>query len=60
MTEESDLDRQIEKLRRCELITEQEVVRLCAKAKEILLKEDNIREVRTPVTVGFARRFPHR
>ena len=39
-------------LRRCELITEQEVVDLCAKAKEILMKEENIREVRTPVTVG--------
>ena len=40
-------------LRRCELITEQEVVDLCAKAKEILIKEENIREVRTPVTVGI-------
>jgi len=29
----SDLDRQIEKLRRCELITEKEVKQLCAKAR---------------------------
>lgn len=33
MAEISDLDRQIEQLRRCELIKESEVKALCAKAR---------------------------
>lgn len=33
MAELSDLDRQIEQLRRCELIKESEVKALCAKAR---------------------------
>ncbi|KAI4822910.1 hypothetical protein KUCAC02_008429 [Chaenocephalus aceratus] len=36
----SDLDRQIEQLRRCELIKENEVKALCAKAREILVCGD--------------------
>ncbi|CBK20027.2 uncharacterized protein [Blastocystis hominis] len=51
MSFESSLESQIEKLRRCELISEKEVEELCAKAKEILLSEGNIREVHTPITV---------
>lgn len=47
----SDLDRQIEKLRRCELITEEEVKSICAKAREILVEESNTQRVDSPVTV---------
>jgi len=47
----SDLDKQIEMLRRCELIKEAEVKALCAKAREILLEESNVQRVDAPVTV---------
>jgi len=47
----SDLDKQIEKLRNCELITTQEVKELCDKAREILIEESNVQCVDTPVTV---------
>uniref|UniRef100_A0A8C0F3S8 Protein phosphatase 4 catalytic subunit n=1 Tax=Bubo bubo TaxID=30461 RepID=A0A8C0F3S8_BUBBB len=43
MGELSDLDRQIEQLRRCELIKESEVKALCAKAR-------NVQRVDSPVT----------
>ncbi|NWJ04805.1 PP4C phosphatase, partial [Crypturellus undulatus] len=52
MGEPSDLDRQIEQLRRCELIKESEVKALCAKAREILVEESNVQRVDSPVTVG--------
>jgi serine/threonine-protein phosphatase 4 catalytic subunit len=47
----SDLDRQIEILRRCELIKESEVKALCAKAREILVEESNVQRVDSPVTI---------
>ena len=47
----SDLDRQIEALRRCEYIKEAEVKALCAKAREILVEESNVQRVDAPVTV---------
>lgn len=47
----SDLDRQIEQLRRCEIIKEHEVRALCAKAREILIEESNVQQVDSPVTV---------
>jgi hypothetical protein len=47
----SDLDRQIEQLKRCELIKEAEVKALCAKAREILVEESNVQRVDPPVTV---------
>ncbi|XP_022667787.1 serine/threonine-protein phosphatase 4 catalytic subunit isoform X2 [Varroa destructor] len=47
----SDLDRQIEQLRRCEIIREAEVKALCAKAREILIEESNVQTVDAPVTV---------
>lgn len=47
----SDLDRQIEQLKRCEVIKEVEVKALCAKAREILLEESNVQHVETPVTI---------
>ncbi|XP_017133577.1 serine/threonine-protein phosphatase 4 catalytic subunit-like [Drosophila elegans] len=51
MTDQSDLDRQIEQLQRCEFITEAEVNSLCAKAREILAEESNVQRLDTPVTV---------
>ena len=47
----SDLDRQIEQLKRCEYIKEAEVKSLCAKAREILVEESNVQRVDAPVTV---------
>eukprot|EP01130_Rhizamoeba_saxonica_P000591 TRINITY_DN10555_c0_g1_i1.p1 TRINITY_DN10555_c0_g1~~TRINITY_DN10555_c0_g1_i1.p1 ORF type:complete len:307 (-),score=65.13 TRINITY_DN10555_c0_g1_i1:37-957(-) len=47
----SDLDRQIEQLKRCEIISEAEVKDLCAKAREILVEESNVQRVDAPVTV---------
>ena len=49
--EMSDLDRQIEQLRRCEIIKESEVKALCSKAREILVEESNVQRVDSPVTV---------
>ena len=45
------LDRQIDQLLRCETITEEEVKRLCIKAREILIEEANVQIVDSPVTV---------
>ena len=36
MGDSSDLDQQIEQLRKCEIIKESDVKNLCAKAREIL------------------------
>ena len=47
----SDLDAQIEKLKRCEYIKEAEVKALCAKAREILVEESNVQRVDAPVTI---------
>eukprot|EP01088_Endostelium_zonatum_P008954 TRINITY_DN22139_c0_g1_i1.p1 TRINITY_DN22139_c0_g1~~TRINITY_DN22139_c0_g1_i1.p1 ORF type:complete len:317 (-),score=64.94 TRINITY_DN22139_c0_g1_i1:37-951(-) len=47
----SDIDRQIEQLRRCETIKEHEVKALCAKAREILAAEANVQRVDPPVTI---------
>jgi len=47
----SDLDRQIEQLRRCEVIKESEVKDLCNKAREILVEESNVQRVDAPVTI---------
>lgn len=44
--------RQIEQLRRCEIIKESEVKALCAKAREILVEESNVQRVDSPVTVS--------
>lgn len=56
----SDLDRQIEQLRRCEYIKEAEVKSLCAKAREILVEESNVQRVDAPVTVCARRATPER
>ncbi|MES1918245.1 Serine/threonine-protein phosphatase 4 catalytic subunit [Bonamia ostreae] len=47
----SDVDKQIEKLRRCEYLTEQEVKLLCQKANEILMEEGNVQKIYSPVTI---------
>ena len=57
MTSTSDLDNQIERLRRCEFIKESEVKSLCAKAREILIEESNVQKVDAPVTVCILRCF---
>lgn len=51
MSDLSDLDRQLEQLRRCELIKESEVKSLCTKAREILVEESNVQSVDSPVTI---------
>ncbi|KAI6146308.1 Metallo-dependent phosphatase-like protein [Pisolithus tinctorius] len=48
---ESDLDRQIDQLTRCEPISEEQVKRLCFKAREILIEEANVQVVDSPVTI---------
>ncbi|KAJ3632111.1 hypothetical protein Zmor_022087 [Zophobas morio] len=45
------LDQWIEKISNCELLTEPHVKKLCNKAKEILIKESNVVEVSSPVTI---------
>ncbi|KAG5546611.1 hypothetical protein RHGRI_018706 [Rhododendron griersonianum] len=47
----SDLDRQIEQLKRCEPLKESEVKALCLKAMEILVEESNVQRVDAPVTI---------
>lgn len=47
----SDLDEQIERLKRCEYLKESEVKALCDKAREILIDESNVQRVDAPVTV---------
>lgn len=53
MADSSDLDRQIEQLKKCEIIKESEVKALCAKAREILVEESNVQRVDSPVTVSI-------
>ncbi|PVG02080.1 serine/threonine specific protein phosphatase [Serendipita vermifera] len=47
----ADLDRQIEQLKRCEIISEAEVKQLCLQAREILVEEGNVQYVDSPVTI---------
>ncbi|KAG9445325.1 hypothetical protein H6P81_016665 [Aristolochia fimbriata] len=49
--EMSDLDRQIEQLKKCEPLKESEVKALCLKAMEILVEESNVQRVDAPVTI---------
>ena len=46
-----ELDGWIEQLMRCKQLTETTVKTLCEKAKEILINESNVQEVKCPVTV---------
>lgn len=52
MEDASDLDYQIEQLKKCEIISEAAVKALCAKAREILIEESNVQRVDSPVTVS--------
>jgi serine/threonine-protein phosphatase 4 catalytic subunit len=47
----TDIDRWLEKLKKCELIKESEVKALYLKGKEVLNLEPNIVEVEAPVTI---------
>lgn len=51
MSSVSDLDEQIERLKKCEYLKESEVKSLCDKAREILIDESNVQRVDAPVTV---------
>ena len=48
----SSLDSQIERLKRCEYLRENEVKALCLRAREILVDEGNVQRVDAPVTVS--------
>jgi len=47
----SELDEQIERLKRCEYLRESEVKVLCLRAREILVDESNVQRVDAPVTI---------
>ncbi|KAF1763441.1 hypothetical protein GCK72_011707 [Caenorhabditis remanei] len=47
----NDIDNQIERLMRCEVLLEHEVKTLCVKAREILAEEGNVQVIDTPVTI---------
>lgn len=49
--EAQDLDRHIELLMNCKLLSENEVLALCDKCREILIEESNVQPVKCPVTV---------
>ena len=47
----SNLDEQIEQLRKCQYITEIEVKLLCEKAKELFIEESNVQSIDAPITI---------
>ena len=47
-----DLNKWIEKLKRCETIQEADVKALCNRARENLQEESNVQHVQSPVTVS--------
>mmetsp|Transcript_59515 Transcript_59515/g.166215 ORF Transcript_59515/g.166215 Transcript_59515/m.166215 type:complete len:318 (-) Transcript_59515:133-1086(-) len=51
MVSVSDLDNQIERLKKCEYLKESEVKALCDRAREILIDESNVQRVDAPVTI---------
>lgn len=53
MSSLSNLDEQIERLKKCEYLKESEVKALCDKAREILIEESNVQKVDAPVTVRY-------
>lgn len=48
----NDVDKCIEKLLKFEFVTEKEVKMLCEKAKELLIKEENVIFLDSPITVS--------
>ena len=52
MVDNSELDRDIEKLKKCEYIPDEKVVKkICDKCKELLSKERNVVSLNAPITV---------
>jgi hypothetical protein len=51
MAGNSEMDRWIEQLKKCEPLKEHEVKVLCQKALEVLVEESNVQRVDAPVTV---------
>lgn len=49
----TDLDRQIEQLKECKILSENEVKELCNKARDIFIEEANVQDIRAPVTVSI-------
>lgn len=49
--ERNELDRQISDLFNCKFLPESDVKSVCEKVKEILMKEENVQPVRSPVTI---------
>lgn len=47
----NELDKYIEKLEKCEYISEKDVKLLCNKAKDQLSKEENVIYLESPITV---------
>ena len=47
----TNLDKQIDTLLTCKPLPESEIKILCDKAKEILINESNVQQVRAPVTI---------
>ncbi len=47
----SPLDQQLDRIRRCEILSENEVKALCDRAREILVEEANVQNVDAPVTI---------
>ena len=45
------IDKAIKSLLECNPLTEDQVKELCATAKTILVKEENVQSVKTPVTI---------
>jgi hypothetical protein len=46
-----NLDKCIEQLMKCEMLSEATVKEICEKVKELLIDESNITTVRAPVTI---------
>lgn len=48
---QTEIEGYIERLKKCEYILEKEVKKLCDKAKEILIQEENVVYLNSPITV---------
>jgi serine/threonine-protein phosphatase 4 catalytic subunit len=49
----TDLDRQIQQLKECRILPENEVKELCNKARDIFIEEANVQDIPAPVTVSI-------
>ena len=47
----TDIDSYIEKLKRCEYISEENVKKLCDKAAELLSQDENVIYLNAPITL---------